>query len=70
MQIDGRFGTHLEVVQIEHLLALFHPGKSSLPTVVLLEPSRQLLCHRLGTEVKQSAVLEGLASVEALEGDI
>jgi hypothetical protein len=23
---DGRFGTHFEVVQGEHLLALFHPG--------------------------------------------
>ena len=67
---DGRFGTHLEVVQVEHLLALFHPGKSRLPAVILLEPTRQLLGHRLSTEVKQSAVLEGGAGIEALQSDI
>ena len=62
---DGRFGAHFEVVQGEDLLALFNPGKSRLPAVVLLEPPRQLLGHRLGTEVKQGAVLEGFAGVEA-----
>jgi len=70
LKIDGRFGTHFEVVQGEHLLALFNPGLNCLPTVVLLEPPRQLLCHRLSTEVKQSAVLEGGAGIEALQSDI
>src|SRR5260370_36322532 len=53
LKIDGRFGPHFEVVQVEPLLALFNPGKSSLPAVVLLEPTRQILRHRLRTEVKQ-----------------
>src|SRR5258708_4133892 len=70
LKSDGRFRAHFEVVQGEDLLALFNPGKSRLPAVVLLEPTRQLFCHRLGTEVKQGAVLEGFAGVEALESDI
>src|SRR5438270_4955910 len=61
LKIDGRFATHLEVMKVEHLLALFNPGLNRLPTVVLLEPPRQLLGHWLSTEVKQSAVLEGFA---------
>src|SRR6266700_3221713 len=70
LKSDGRFGTHFEVVQVEHLLALFHPGLNRLPAVVLLEPPRQLLGHPLSTEMKQGAVLEGVAGVEALESDI
>ena len=65
LQIDGRFGTHFEVVQGEHLLALFHPGLNRLPAVVLLEPLRQLLGHRLSTEVKQGALLQRFAGIEA-----
>src|SRR5438128_4729044 len=70
LKIDGRFGAHFEVMQVEDLLALFNPGLNRLPAVVLLEPSRQLLGHWLRTEVKQGAVLEGVAGVEALESDI
>ncbi len=70
LKIDGRFGTHFEVVQVEHLLALFNPGFNRLPAVVLLEPPRQMLCHRLRTEVKQGALLQGFPSVEALQSDI
>ena len=65
LKSDGRFGTHFEVVQGEHLLALFNPGKSRLPAVVLLEPPWQMLRNRLSTEVKQGALLEGFAGVEA-----
>src|SRR5947199_10131176 len=67
LKIDGRFGAHFEVVQGEDLLALFDAGLNRLPAVVLLEPLRQLLGYLLGTEVKQGAVLEGGARVEALE---
>ena len=65
LKSDGWFRTHFEVVQGEDLLALFNPGLNRLPAVVLLEPTRQLLCHRLSTEVKQGAVLQGFAGVEA-----
>jgi len=65
LKSDGRFGTHFEVVQGEHLLALFNPSLNRLPAVVLLEPPRQILCHRLSTEMKQGAVLQSFAGVEA-----
>src|SRR6266849_9625003 len=59
LKSDGWFGTHFEVVQGEHLLALFNPGLNRLPAVVLLEPPWQMLRNRLSTEVKQGALLEG-----------
>ncbi len=65
LKSDGWFGSHFEVVRGEHLLALFNPGKSRLPAVVLLEPPWQMLRNRLSTEVKQGALLEGFAGVEA-----
>jgi len=65
LKIDGRFGAHFEVVQGEHLLALFNPGLNRLSAVVLLEPPRQMLCHWLRPEVKQGALLQGFPGVEA-----
>src|SRR5437588_652640 len=62
---DGRFATHFEVMQGEHLLALFNPGLNRLPAVVRLEPPRQMLRHRMSTEMNQGAVLQGFPSVEA-----
>ena len=57
LKSDGRFGTHFEMVQGEHLLALFNASLNRLPTVVLLEPPRQLLCHRVRTEMNQGTLL-------------
>ena len=70
LQIDGRFGAHFEVVQVEDLLALLHARLNRLPAVVALEPVDDLLGHRLRPEVKQGAVLERFAGVEALQSDI
>src|SRR5450759_4697199 len=58
LKSDGWFGTHFEVVQVEHLLALFNPSLNRLPAIVLLEPPRQMLRHWLRTEMKQGALLQ------------
>ncbi len=70
LKSDGRFATHFVMVQVEHLLALFNASFNRLPTVVLLEPPRQMLCHRVRTEMKQGALLQGFAGVEALQSHI
>ena len=59
---DGRFRTHFEVVQVEHLLALFNASLNRLPAIVLLEPPQQMLRHRVRTDMKQGALLQGFSS--------
>ena len=70
LKIDSRFAPHFEVVQIEHLLALFNASLNRLPAIVLREPSRQMLCHQVSTEMKQGALLQGFPCVEALQSDM
>jgi len=70
LQVDGWLGTHFDVVQAEDLLAFLDPGFDDLPAIVMLEPGRRVLRDRVCAEVKQRAVLEGLAGVEALQGNV
>jgi len=58
------------MVQEEHLFALLDPGFNGLACVVMGEPSRQILRDGIRTEMKQGAVLEGLAGIEAFQCDI
>jgi hypothetical protein len=58
------------LVQIEHLFALLDPGFDGLPAVVLLEPARQIFGHPIRAKMKQGAVFEGLAGIEALQSHI
>src|SRR2546425_4755841 len=70
LKSDGRFGTHFEMVQVEHLLTLFNPRLNRLPAIVLLEPLWQLLGHQVSTEMKQGALFQGFPSVEARQSDM
>lgn len=52
------------MVQVKDLLGFFNPGFNRLPAVVPCEPDRQITGHGFSAEMKQGAVLEGLAGVK------
>lgn len=58
------------MVQVKNLFCFFNPGLNGLPAVVTGEPARQISSHRVNTEMKQGAVLEGLAGVKAFQRHI
>ena len=69
-EVDGWFGTHLDMMQVENLFALFDTGFDGLSAVVVCKPLGQVLGDRVGAKVEQGTVLDGLANVETLHGHI
>lgn len=57
-------------MDVEDALAFLDPGFDHLSTVVLLEPSRQILGDRVLAEMQQGAMLERLTGVESFQADI
>ena len=70
LQVNSRFGTYFEPMEIEDLFRFLDARLDGLASVVLAKPGGQIGCHRCLAEVCQGTVLEGLSGVKTLQCDI
>jgi hypothetical protein len=58
LDVNGRFGAHLQAIEVKNLFGFLDPSFDSLATIVFAEPGRLIFGHRGMAKVSQSAVFE------------
>src|SRR3990172_9540328 len=64
LQVNGRFGTHFQPVEIENLFGFLNASLDSLASIVLVNPGGQISCHSCLAEMCQGAVLLCLSGIK------
>ncbi len=68
LDVNGRFGAHLQTIEVEDLFGFLDPGFDGLAAIVSAKPGRQIFGYWGIPKVGQSAVLElFVAGVKAFQ---